>query len=143
MPTTEARSAGVAKFIESLPAEIRERVQKLRDVQSRCDVIKSEFLKETKALEEKYRRLYEPLFKERHDLVVGPEAELHGTQPGAVPGFWLKVLKSADLVGGNVSKRDEPILNYLMDITHAPLEDNKPGFKLVFKVDWNLCNYLI
>lgn len=133
---TPVRTASVTKFLESLPDEVRERVEQLRGVQSRCDVVKSDFLKESKALEEKYRTLFKPLFQERYTLVVGSDEQIEqGTaEPGLVPGFWLKVLKSADLVGGNVSKRDEPILKYLLDISHEPLENGKPGFKLVFKV---------
>ena len=133
---TPIRSAAVAKFLDSLADEVRERVEQLRHVQSKCDVVKNDFLKESKALEEKYRTLFEPLFKERYDLVVGTEGQLPADtqEPGMVPGFWLKVLKSADLVGGNVSKRDEPILKYLLDVSHEPLEHGKPGFKLVFKV---------
>lgn len=134
---TPIRSAAVGRFLDSLPDEVRDRVELLRQVQSKCDVVKNDFLKESKALEEKYRKLFEPLFKERFDLVVGSEDKIpEGNQePGMVPGFWLKVLKSADLVGGNVSKRDEPILMYLLDVSHMPLENSKPGFKLVFKVD--------
>jgi len=133
--TPPARTARVAKFLESLPDEVRERVEKLRVVQSKCDVVKADFLRESKALEEKYRNLFDPLFKERYELVVGSERETgRGDKIGKVPGFWLKVLKSADLVGGNVSKRDEPILEYLLDISHGPLDDGKPGFKLAFKV---------
>ena len=135
---SNARSAGVEKFLDTLPAEVRSRVEQLRQVQSKCDVVKREFLTESKALEEKYRKLFDPLFQERYSLIVGAEdqgsAEQSAGVPGQVPGFWLKVLQSADLVGGNVSRRDEPILKYLLDISHAPLDDGKPGFKLVFKV---------
>ena len=137
MAGTPARVSGVSKFLESLPDEVRERVELLRNVQAKCDVVKKEFLRESKALDEKYRNLFDPLFKERYQLIVGSANASHrpdDQEPGLVPGFWLKVLKSADLVGGNVTKRDEPILKYLLDISHGPLDDGKPGFKLVFKV---------
>lgn len=125
----------VEKFLESLPGDVRERVEKLRSVQERCDVVKQDFLKERKALEEKYRQRFDPLYKERSEIVVGSgEFPDSCEEPGLVPCFWLKVLKSGDMIGENVTKRDEPILKYLLDISQEPIEDNKPGFKLVFKV---------
>eukprot|EP00210_Caulerpa_lentillifera_P000124 g119.t1 len=129
-----SRSTTVDKFLESLTEDVRERVEKLRGIQEKCDVVKQDFLKERKALEEKYRLIFDPLFKERAEVVAG-SGQFPDTceEPGLVPGFWLRVLKNGDMVGENISKRDEPILKYLLDIRNEPIEDNKPGFKLVFK----------
>lgn len=133
-------SDGVRKFLESLPESVRENVDALRGVQAECDVVRAQYLKEKKALEEKYRLVYEPLFSKRANLVVGAEtipAQTNGgteEEPGAVPGFWLRVLKNPDMVGDHVTRRDEPILKYLMDIRSENLEEGAAGFKLVFQV---------
>lgn len=137
----KADADGVRKFLESLPDAVRTRVQSLREIQSKCDEVKAKFTKERKEMEEKYRRLYEPLYSERKQIVTGwdnppggddPPA---GDEPGAVPGFWLKVLMSADMVGDHVTKRDQPVLKYLQDVRCDPIEaaDNKSGFKLTFQ----------
>lgn len=49
---------GVRKFLESLPEAVRFQVEKLRTLQHRCDGLKSDYVKERRALEEKYRKLY-------------------------------------------------------------------------------------
>lgn len=137
-------SDGVRKFLDSLPDSVRENVDALRGVQTECDVVRGRYLKEKKALEEKYRLEYEPLFKKRASLVVGADsipAQANGgtdEEPGAVPGFWLRVLKNPDMVGDHVTKRDEPILRYLMDIRSENLEEGAAGFKLVFQVGLSL-----
>ena len=46
------------KFLLSLPESVRVQVERLRALQSRCDGLKSDYLKERRALEEKYRKLY-------------------------------------------------------------------------------------
>ncbi|GMH37850.1 hypothetical protein BSKO_05734 [Bryopsis sp. KO-2023] len=130
---------GVKKFLESLPEAVKENVEALRGVQAECDVVRGQYLKEKKELEEKYHKVYEPLFDRRAKLVIGADSipETNGTapgeEPGAVPGFWLRVLKNPDMVSEHVTRRDEPILKYLLDLRTENLEDNVPGFRLVFK----------
>lgn len=130
---------GVKKFLESLPEAVRDNVVKLRDVQSECDVVRGQYLKEKKELEEKYNKVYGPLFDQRATLVVGEGTSIEeyaaaaDTDPGAVPGFWLRVLKNPDMVSEHVTRRDEPILKYLLDLRTEQLADNAAGFKLVFK----------
>lgn len=122
-------------FLDSLSVDVRARVDELREVQEQCDEVKKEFLKERKDLEEKYRLKFDPFYNQRAELVAGSEEYSESCEePGLVPGFWLRVLKNGDMVGENISKRDEPILKYLLDIRHELIEDNKPGFKLIFKV---------
>lgn len=124
---------GVRKFLDSLPESVRKNVQSLRDVQTECDAVRAEHLKEKKALEEKYRLIYEPLFGKRKLLVVGDGGDATAAEPGVVPGFWLRVLKNPDMVGDHVTRRDEPILKYLMDIRNENLEDGAAGFKIIFE----------
>lgn len=128
---------GVRKFLESLPEAVRFQVEKLRTLQHRCDGLKSDYVKERRALEEKYRKLYEPVYKDRCAIIVGDkDLQVNGQEneagPGAVPGFWLKVLKSAAIVAEHISTADEPVLKYLMDIRVETLDGEKKGFKLSF-----------
>eukprot|EP00803_Ostreobium_quekettii_P001388 evm.model.scf_1391EXC.1 EVM.evm.TU.scf_1391EXC.1 scf_1391EXC:25071-31792(+) len=130
-------SDGVRKFLESLPEAVRVQVEKLRTLQHKCDGLKSDYVKERRALEDKYRKLYEPVYKERSAIIVGEKGLQSNGQdsdagPGAVPGFWLKVLKSAAIVAEHITVADEAVLKYLIDIKVDALQGDKRGFKLSF-----------
>lgn len=127
---------GVRKFLESLPEAVRPRVEKLREIQQKCDDVKAKFTKERKELEEKYRLQFEPLYNERKGIITASDKGQTEEEPGAVPGFWLKVIKSAEMLGEHVTRRDEPVLKYLQDVRCDPFEGDGPdksGFKLVFE----------
>lgn len=127
---------GVREFLGSLPEGVRTRVESLRGVQARCDEVKDAYVREKRALEEKYRGLYGPLLAERRRVVIGEgdDAAADGTEgQKGVPGFWRKVLKSAEMVGEHVTRRDEDVLEHLLDVRSEPIDESTPGFKLVFQ----------
>ncbi|CAD7702623.1 unnamed protein product [Ostreobium quekettii] len=132
MPADSDGSTDVQAFLQSLPKALRGRVETLRGIQKQCDDVLENFTKERKAMEAKYRAIYEPLYAERRAIVMG---EGGGEELGAVPGFWLKVLRGAEFVWDHVTRRDEPILKYLVDLSSAPIEGegDKAGFKIVFQ----------
>ncbi|PWZ17302.1 Nucleosome assembly protein [Zea mays] len=112
-----------ADVLETLSANVRKRVEFLREIQSQHDEIEAKFFEERAALEAKYQKLYEPLYTKRYEIVNG-EVEVDGVsddtaegkEPVAkgVPEFWLTAMKTNEVL----------------------IEDPK-GFKLDFFFDTN------
>ncbi|GMH40481.1 hypothetical protein BSKO_08385 [Bryopsis sp. KO-2023] len=129
----EGVDRGVDSFLQSLPAGVRQNVRRLQELQKRCDDINAEYLREKMALEEKFRKRYEPVYSERAEIISG-DGQQNGNAdgPGAVPGFWIKVLKSMVAVREHINKSDESVLKYLKDIRVHGLEGDQQGFKLTF-----------
>jgi len=50
-------------FLESLPGKIKRRIEKLQEVQEKHDELEEKFREERRALEEKYAKLYAPLYQ--------------------------------------------------------------------------------
>eukprot|EP00882_Tetradesmus_deserticola_P000413 GHRQ01000454.1.p1 GENE.GHRQ01000454.1~~GHRQ01000454.1.p1 ORF type:complete len:340 (+),score=180.22 GHRQ01000454.1:220-1239(+) len=139
-------------FISSLTPQLRARVNELQTLQTQHDELEKEFRKERAALEEKYAKLYAPLYADRSAIVSGakavplPEGETAAadTPEEGIPGFWATVLARAELVQ---NEKDADALTYLTDITcesvtgtsKQPAEDGDEetevetaGFKLTF-----------
>lgn len=141
------------EFVSKLSPGLRVRVEELQHIQEKHDDLEKEFRKERAALEEKYAKLYAPLYDERAQIVIGdkdvplPEGEPAptGDAEKGIPGFWATVLARADLVQ---SEKDADALTYLTNITCETVtgtskqpadEDGGPeeeiettGFKLTF-----------
>lgn len=109
-------------FLSKLHPALRARVGELQNLQDKHDDLEKEFRKERAALEEKYAKLYAPLYDERSQIVNGdkdvplPEGEAAptGDAEKGIPGFWATVLARADLVQ---SEKDADALTYLTNIT--------------------------
>ncbi|XP_078428924.1 nucleosome assembly protein 1;2-like [Wolffia australiana] len=134
-------------ILESLPANVRKRVEVLREIQGQHDELEAKFLEERAALEAKYQKLYEPLYAKRHDIVNGV-VEVEGITSEAtdatekvitdsgVPGFWLTAMKRNEVLSEEITERDEEALKYLKDIKWSRM-DNPKGFKLEFYFNTN------
>jgi len=138
-------------YIDTLPKKVKRRVTVLQEIQSVHDELEAKFHEERTALEAKYQKLYEPLYIKRSDIVNGvvevepakdetPEADAP-TEEGkeeekGVPEFWLTAMKTNEVLGMQITERDEAALKALKDIKWINLEDNK-GFKLDFYFDTN------
>ncbi|KAG8380104.1 hypothetical protein BUALT_Bualt07G0158900 [Buddleja alternifolia] len=132
-----------ADVLETLPPEVRRRVEALRGIQSQHDELKAKFLEERAALEAKYHKLYEPLYMKRFEIVNGvvevegvteapmEQEESKANQGKGVPDFWLTAMKSNDVLAEEISVRDEEALKYLTDIKWCRI-DNPKGFRLEF-----------
>ncbi|WIA18288.1 hypothetical protein OEZ85_009754 [Tetradesmus obliquus] len=109
-------------FISSLTPYLRARVNELQTLQGQHDELEKAFRKERAALEEKYAKLYAPLYADRAAIVKGekevalPEGETAaaGKPEKGIPGFWATVLARAELVQ---NEKDADALTYLTDIT--------------------------
>ncbi|XP_062017115.1 probable disease resistance protein At4g27220 [Rosa rugosa] len=135
-------------ILESLPQNIRKRVEVIREIQRQHDELQTKFFKERAALEAKYQKLYQPLFRKRYMIVNGVvEADGVTTEAAAnqedksakdrgVCDFWLNALKNNDMLANQITERDERALKYLKDIKWFRIHNPK-GFKLEFYFDTN------
>ncbi|KAL2534075.1 Nucleosome assembly protein 1-2 [Abeliophyllum distichum] len=127
--------------LETLSPIVRKRVEALKEIQSQHDELEAKFFEERAALEDKYQKLYEPLYSKRYEIVNGVvEVEDQGEdktkEDKGVPDFWLMAMKTNEILAEEISERDEETLKYLKDIKWCRI-DNPKGFKLEFFFDNN------
>ena len=125
-------------FVESLHYQVRARVDALRNIQQSHDELREKFLEEKRALEEKYRGLYAPLYAERASIVKGevdvdagaPDdgevADESEEVPKGIPDFWLCALRNHEAIAEQITEKDEEALKYLVDVTCKSLEPVAP-----------------
>ena len=123
-------------FVESLHYQVRARVDALRNIQQSHDELREKFLEEKRALEEKYRGLYAPLYAERASIVKGEvdvdagapdDGEVADEEmPKGIPDFWLCALRNHEAIAEQITEKDEEALKYLVDVTCKPLEPVAP-----------------
>ncbi|KAK7325111.1 hypothetical protein VNO77_29195 [Canavalia gladiata] len=135
-------------ILETLSPNVRQRVEVLKDLQSKHDELEAKFIEERSQLEAKYQKLYEPLYTKRYEIVNGVvevqgitnEAEAEeankATEEKGVPNFWLTAMKTNEILAEEITERDEGALKYLKDIKWYRIDDPK-GFKLEFYFDSN------
>lgn len=135
--------------LESLPPNVRKRVEALKEIQSHHDEMEAKFFEERAALEAKYQKLYGPLYTKRYEIVNGivevdgvvkeasaVEEEDKSAEEKGVPNFWLTAMKTNEILAEEISDRDEGALKYLKDIKCSKIDKPK-GFKLEFFFDAN------
>jgi len=125
-------------FVESLHYKVRARVEELGNIQESHDELREKFLEEKRALEEKYRALYAPLYAKRASIVKG-EVDVENAMPAegevadeseeapkGIPDFWLCALRNHEAITEQITEKDEEALKYLVDVTCKPLEPVAP-----------------
>lgn len=145
--TLVGKSSG---YIESLPANVKRRVEALKNLQIQNNEIENAFRKEVLELEKKYASIHAPVYEKRYKIVAGEyeptdqecesvEAEEEPTAspansaegPKGISGFWLTALRNIEEVAQSITEDDSLLLIFLVDIKVSYLKDN-PGFKLDF-----------
>nr|GEX42132.1 nucleosome assembly protein 1;4-like [Tanacetum cinerariifolium] len=135
-------------FLNTLSANVMQRIGVLKDIQSQHDELEAKYLEEKAELEAKYLKLYEPLYAKRYEIVNGL-TEVEGVSNDnvvdkknesvgdkGVPNFWLTAMKSNDVLADEISESDEGALQYLKDVKWSRVAGAK-GFKLEFFFDPN------
>ncbi|GJX95398.1 nucleosome assembly protein 1;4-like protein [Tanacetum coccineum] len=115
-------------FLETLSANVMQRVGVLKDLQSQHDELEAKYLEEKAELEAKYLKLYELLYAKENNESTGDKG---------VPNFWLTAMKSNDVLADEISESDEGALQYLKDVVVQSCWteiDWYPGKKLTQKV---------
>ncbi|CAN1291022.1 Nucleosome assembly protein 1;2 [Linum perenne] len=113
-------------MLEGLGPKVRQRVERLRGIQSQHDELEAKFFEERAALEAKYQKLYQPLYNQIGILLAEK----------GVPEFWLLAMKNNEVIAEEITERDEGALKFLKDIKWSRVEEPK-GFKLEFFFDTN------
>jgi nucleosome assembly protein 1-like 1 len=151
------RSSG---YVESLPAPVRRRVTGLKGIQKDHAKLEAEFQEEVLQLEKKYFAKFTPLYQKRSEIVNGAtepteeevekgkaaeedEDEMEADEKKeestsvedikGIPEFWLSAMKNSLSLAELITARDEEALRSLTDIRMEYLENDKPGFKLIFE----------
>ncbi|CAE8665150.1 unnamed protein product, partial [Polarella glacialis] len=105
---------------------------------------------ERQALERKYGALYAPILTRRRQRLAAVDVPGFAPEPSqgqssssastaapvatpAVPGFWRTVLQNSGEFQEDIEEHDEPVLDYLLDITSEPLDESGlSGFRVIF-----------
>nr|XP_034891197.1 nucleosome assembly protein 1;2-like isoform X2 [Populus alba] len=131
--------------------KVSKHVECLRHLQSQHDELEAQFLEEREALEDKYHKLYQPLYTKRYEIVNGLKevdgvmsAELdsikedQAVEEKGVPEFWLTAMKAHEVLAEEIKGQDEGALKFIKDIKWSRLQ-NPEGFELEFY--FNPCPY--
>ncbi|KAF4659857.1 nucleosome assembly [Perkinsus chesapeaki] len=102
-------------------------IEKLDSLDQEYGTIRRQQEIETRALEKSYETKYAPLLSERAKIIAD----------GAVPEFWLTVLRHTANFGPEIDDHDKEALKYLVDIQAEELsgekaEDLIAGMKITF-----------
>lgn len=155
MSSLVGKSSGINNsnlgYVEALPANVQNRIEALRNLQTKHRVLESQFEDEILLLERKYEALYAPLYVKRGEIIDGsyePTPDECKTEDGSdefvvpaddsikgIPEFWKTVLSNTPF-NEQITERDETLLAHLIDISSKPLDDN-PGFQIVFTFSKN------
>jgi nucleosome assembly protein 1-like 1 len=154
----EGRSSG---YLESLPADVKRRVNALKNLQVKHAKLSADYEKEVAALDLKYAALNKPIFQQRTQIVGGgyepTDEEAHfsdeeddeeeeeekkeekkdETPVKGIPHFWLTALQRSDFIAEKIQEYDVPVLEHLTDITVTPNEAAGTGFTLNFHFSQN------
>ncbi|ETI23076.1 hypothetical protein G647_04872 [Cladophialophora carrionii CBS 160.54] len=149
------RSSG---YIESLPAQVRRRVDGLKGIQKDHAKLEAEFQEEVLQLEKKYFAKFTPLYVKRAKIVNGDaeptedevaagkakdeedeeddeqeeeKKETPADDTKGIPEFWLSAMKNQISLAELITDRDEDALRSLTDIRMEYLD--RPGFRLIFE----------
>ena len=144
-------------YVESLPAQVRRRVDGLKGIQKDHAKLEAEFQEEVLQLEKKYFAKFTPLYEKRAKIVNGDaeptDAEIEAGKPEedrdqaedeaeekaetsaddtkGIPEFWLSAMKNQISLAELITTRDEEVLRSLTDIRMEYLD--RPGFRLIFE----------
>jgi hypothetical protein len=136
-------------YIESLPLNVRNRIQYLQNLSKKNAEIEVEFQREVLALERKFLARHQVLFDKRHQVISGsyepkdeecarteeelaeedwPPAPPVDNSIKGIPEFWLTVLKNVPPLAEHITEEDEKALKHLIDIKAHILEDLSVNF---------------
>jgi nucleosome assembly protein 1-like 1 len=116
-----------AEYAEKLPPEGKERVEKLRALNTQHEEIELEYEERRKELELEFNRRYQPLYDQRAKVIAGEEAARAGMDE-----FWLVAMTNSEVVSEIIQDKDRPALKSLRDIKCILSEDDAMSFTLEF-----------
>jgi nucleosome assembly protein 1-like 1 len=138
-----------SEYIATLPANVRRRLDALKNLQLDNFKIELEFQKKVWELEKQYLKKHQVVYDKRANIITGKyeptdeecevrqeDEELPPAPPAdpemkGIPEFWLTALKNIPPLTETITERDEAALKHLIDIKYRYL-DEQPGFVLEF-----------
>jgi len=108
-------------------------VKALKEVDDKYLAVEKEFDKEVDKLRKEFEAKQKPFLEERKKLLLDNK-EGNGVGTPACPNFWLTAMQNHPMFEDVIHKWDEPVLEYLVDITNTYLdpEDTQKGFTITF-----------
>eukprot|EP00531_Pseudo-nitzschia_arenysensis_P019465 CAMPEP_0116127680 /NCGR_PEP_ID=MMETSP0329-20121206/6965_1 /TAXON_ID=697910 /ORGANISM="Pseudo-nitzschia arenysensis, Strain B593" /LENGTH=330 /DNA_ID=CAMNT_0003621787 /DNA_START=30 /DNA_END=1019 /DNA_ORIENTATION=- len=125
---------------EGLPAYMKLRVDKLKEIHEERETLMTEYLEERAKLEAKYEKLSQPFFEKRKTIIEGgmddeiaAETDDAAEEKDAgIPQFWACAIHQMPVTQGLVEESDLECLAGIKDIRCVGHE-NGEGFKLEFE----------
>lgn len=120
-------------------------VHELRNLDDQYLILEAQCQVEEMIIHRKYLQRYAPLLEKRRQRLARPGEDasvphttiLPNATP-AIPGFWRAVLQNSAIFQEYIEEYDEPVLDYLKDVAHEPLDDlGVAGFRILFSFDKN------
>jgi len=107
-------------------------VKKLEELDDKYLELQKQYDKEVAALAKKYTEKQQPFLDKRTEALSKGSDDSTGTP--ACKGFWLQAMKNHE-IGQIIEEHDEPVLQYLKDISKEDIdaEDPDKGYTLKFK----------
>lgn len=110
-------------------------VKNLKEIDDKYLELEREYEKEVQEIRKKYQEKQRPLLEERRDVLSKPAEEGKDSKTGtpALVGFWTQALQNHPAFEDQIEEWDQPVLEYLKDITTVDLTDDpSKGFKVSF-----------
>lgn len=133
--------ADVDDPLAHLPDYVLKRVEKLRELDTKCETITEQYVAERAEFEKKFAALYGAVYSERAEIVRGDKDETANGSPRSeqgdeppvkgIPHFWVTAMSHHDEVAEWITEQDVDCLESLEDIVCEDKQDGK-GFELHF-----------
>nr|CAD2148353.1 unnamed protein product [Meloidogyne enterolobii] len=154
----EEDAAGFSPHLSELSRPVIKRVRALKKLQLESLQVETQFYQKVYELEKQFQPLFDAVNAKRRAIVAGEheptdeeadtpllhgvtqetlekieqDAPVEGGEPSkGIPSFWYNVLNSVTHTADMIKECDQPILQYLIDIT-SESHENTPGFTLSF-----------
>lgn len=113
-------------------AEEPQIVKELKEIDDRYLKLDREYEKELNELMRKYNEMQRPFLDERAKVLS--EGSEGSTGTPALKGFWLQAIQNHPAFEEEIESHDEPVLQYLKDITFENLDpmDRHKGYRFEF-----------
>lgn len=101
------------KFLEKLIPDlaqdetVMQSIRRIRDLQNNHDEVFREYVREKQLLEERYEKMFTPLFAKRKEEL----------DKGHVADFWVRCFENCEILNDNVTAKDLQALQFLEDVS--------------------------
>jgi nucleosome assembly protein 1-like 1 len=105
--------------LSKLPANEKQKIQPILELQLQRNTLYTQFLKELRELEFRYDQQYDPLYLQRSELLKN------------FSGFWLNAMRNNPMIASMIFDQDYELLKHLVNVKLVT-EQNSSNFSLEF-----------